>query len=89
MQRRFLAFRLSSEKNRPNMFFGAYGMLWHVKLLPWIPVVFSLASGEERPSERVVLVVFFSRRFATRLRGFVAQFSPPQREKKNLWLPGY
>ena len=31
---------------------------------------------------------FFSRRFATLLRGFAAQFCLPQREK-NLWHPGY
>ena len=31
---------------------------------------------------------FFSRRFATLLRGFAAQFCRPQREK-NLWHPGY
>ena len=38
-----------------------------------------------RASERVVLVgESFSRRFATRLRGFAAQFCRPQREKKPL-----
>ena len=30
---------------------------------------------------------FFARRFATRLRGFAAQFCRPQR-KKNLWHQG-
>ena len=41
-----------------------------------MPEVFSLASDEERPSERVVLV---GERFA-------AQFCRPQREN-NLWHP--
>ena len=44
--------------------------------------VLSLASGEERPSERVVLLGF-----ATYPRGFATQFCRPQGEK-NLWHPG-
>ena len=46
-----------------------------VKLLPWIPEVFSLARGEERPSKRVV-----------RLHGFAAQFCRPNEKKKPLAL---
>ena len=45
-----------------------------------------LARRRRGASERVVLVgeTVFSRRFATRLRGFAAQFCRPQREKKPL-----
>ena len=32
---------------------------------------------------------FFSRRFATRLRNFAAQFCRPQRGEKTHWHPGY
>ena len=46
--------------------------------LPWTPEVFSLASGEERPLERVALVGERPRFF------FAAQFCRPEREKKPL-----
>ena len=50
--------------------------------LPWMPEVVSLASGEKRSVR-----ASSPGRFATRLRGFAAQFCRPQREK-NLWHQG-
>lgn len=56
-----------------------------IPTVPWMPQVFSLASGEQRQSEQSWSARDF---FATRLRRFTAQFCHPKQEK-NLWHPGY
>ena len=53
--------------------------------LSWMPEVVMPVSRSVRASSACRQV--FSRRFATLLRGFAAQFCSPQREK-TLWHPG-
>ena len=60
--------------------------------IPWMPEVFSLASGEKRPSERVVLVGERPRGFFLAASRLVFAASPlnsvAPNEKKNLWHQG-
>ena len=64
-------------------------MRWIISGSLWLRM--SIKGNWRRHGSEVVIrwcQRFFSRRFATRLRGFAAQFCHPQREK-NLWHPGY